>query len=986
MPESINHEKQIEFYEPNLTADEKLLYDSINDTLKTNTFSGNWEKDINLLSFDEDFDIHSEEWEELFSNDIHYFEDKEVWQQFYKLKYDLEKRLGFSPSIVSDREDIGVWLTLDSILNEDYTGIDNMLSWDEYEKSFCLSFIQDISSYTWLNSDIKKTLLEKINQYLIQDINNNLWITKKIVLTIDRLSYGTDYTQEIADLNYQCFMSLFQNIPFKISKEINPIWWVNKIILNNDLLTDPSSMDDFFYLCADSLDNMYFWEIFHILNTFWLDILSENLSIIFLEKHMLQNFSDLIWHIAYTKEIFIYMINNNQFSYLTEQLSWFDLEKKTMFVYAFRFWSEYFQDQTLISHRDELISDNPNLKDALHLTIAWIWKKWFGDVNLSLYNHLLWTNLTNIMDMDASNVEADVLQNIDLDEPDSYTHQLFKCASEDLQWEYEDILETFILNSENPINDIQSLDNLSLSIGDISRISNFIELQETEEKKQEVWLEFLIINPTKFIWSLNNFDTNEVFWFDNEYFEILYANAPYRNDDSTRRRIREDFIKISEIIKETWNINATKDLFETYNITEYRRYSKPLLKHLITNKEIPTWKPIFPIFMTKRDFNWAFENILDNWGKLDHLLEEYDVRVFEPWDDNDNFFTLMETFYENYISNWWERNNVNSIFGMHWSETSMLKKWDISQTIESIDKVFFQNIKKYINWWNIILESCSTWWNSGWEENIAQSMAKWCHCKVIAPTEDASLWDIIYNLQWWIEFADFYSVPTAIYDGRFNLETFNDQINITTNNIQIVKILENDIWAEDYLLQEWSFGNITIEEVETNKRKIKEWEKFFYMTKELINWEYVVYIDPNWIQDWTFEVPYTAYSKAFPKKIVDENREREDYENNFRLETDGKIQIDISFVTLVENKESQKLDISLYPNPCTDYFNLKLPDTLNNYNGEFQIFNITWKSVTSSSSITKNPQSINVSNLTEWTYIITWKVWSKPFSWKFIKK
>jgi len=266
-------------------------------------------------------------------------------------------------------------------------------------------------------------------------------------------------------------------------------------------------------------------------------------------------------------------------------------------------------------------------------------------------------------------------------------------------------------------------------------------------------------------------------------------------------------------------------------------------------------------------------------------------------------------------------------------------------------------------------------------------MAKWCHCKVIAPTRDASLWDIIYNLQWWIEFADYNSIPTAIYDGRFNLEAFDDQVNITTNDIQIVKILENDTWAEDYLLQEWIFGDITIEEVEINKRKIKEWEEFFYITKELINWEYVASVDPNWIQDWTFEIPYTTYSQVFSKKIVDTNREREDHENNFRVEDDGIIQINMAILPpSIENKGNQKLDISLYPNPCTDYFNLGLPDTLDNYNGEFQIFDITWKLVTSRSSITKNHQSINISNLTGWIYIITWNIWSKLFTWEFMKQ
>ena len=92
MEDNINYEKKADAYRPEMLPEELLILDSINAELKENKYSISWKTDNELLNIKDGFDLYGAEWKALFWKDIKTFSDKEVWEKFYKLKFDLEKR------------------------------------------------------------------------------------------------------------------------------------------------------------------------------------------------------------------------------------------------------------------------------------------------------------------------------------------------------------------------------------------------------------------------------------------------------------------------------------------------------------------------------------------------------------------------------------------------------------------------------------------------------------------------------------------------------------------------------------------------------------------------------------------------------------------------------------------------------------------------------------------------------------------------------
>lgn len=959
-----NYEKKVDAYRDGLLPDEINILDSINAELKKNILSETGKTDTNLLNIKDNFDLYGQEWKALFSKDIQTFWDKEVWEKFHKFRYDIEKR-GMTPAIVSDRESKDKKLSLDDILNADYTGIDSMLySSDENQRRFCLNFIKDISKYRWLSANTRNDLMKKINDALIEKISTNTWLVKEIEWAMSYLYTTSNRSQEVINLNYSYFIKLFQWLPKDISKETIWISWLDSLVSDSNELQEPNNINNLLKIVEEKLDPNYLIGIYANLLNFDIHNVSIETTISNLDSMIINAFPSNIQSLAGTESLFYYMIKNNQIDRFEQTLSRFSLSKKTIFIYAFLFAAEYNKDEEMLSYANQLIGWNKDVRDVFKVLVSWIWFEQAWDTNVAMYNKYFWADGT--VRLDANDVKQNVINKV-AGQADLYAYQVLRYS-----WVERDGLniKTMLQNSTNIIQDIQILESKSLSISDIDWLNEIIQKQQTEEMKHNVWFECIMNSPNELIGKLLNSDTNKIFWFDKTLFDILYANSPDRQD---KQKLKNDLIKLSELIKETGNLNSTRDLFDTYNLTNYRRYSKRLLNHMIVNKETPTGKPIFPVFMTKRDHNGALGSVLnDNW-ELEKMMTEFDIRAFEPGDDTEWFFGssgILDKFYTEYIARWWKRENVNSMIGMHWGQSSMHKSKSLnpSEYITLQDKDLFTQLSKYLKWWTLSLLSCSTWSNSNWENNVAQSAAKSVHCRIMAPHNDTNLENIIYNKSWWVEFTNYaFNTSTVIYDGREILESKEDLLEIDKDMVDNLNILENDgWWAIDFTLQNWTFGDVVISQTETeNRRKITKWNDIVFLEKRQNNWKYQLSIDTTWSESSQFEIPYTAFSKWLPKTIVDREWNKSIYENNFRVESDSKLQVNIiKSISWLEKEETDQEKIYIANKNIVvdlqDYTTIKSID----------IYDMSWKIIQNTDTIDQNKIELDMNWKSNWVYIV----------------
>ena len=967
MEGDINYEKKLDCYRDGLLPDETVILDSINAELKKNVFSDSWKKDMDLLKIKEGFDFYGQEWQSLFSKDIKTFWDKEVREKFYKLKYDINKRFWGEPTVVEDWENPKENLTLDNILAGKYEWLDAMLSWkDAVQRKNGLNFIKSISTYSWLDTNIKKILMKKIDSFLIQDIAANAELAKDIQSTMEFLLNTSTIDQEILNLNYTSFVTIFQWLPKDVSKNLPVSWWISQILIKSDLLQAPNNINDLLKICSSWLNIDVVPAIYNTLSDFNVDGISKEISIGFMENVILWSFPDEISKICYTKDIFRYMLKNNQFAEFQKTLWTYSLAKKGVLIYWLMFAAEYTSTDQIKGDIDTLLGWDKDLKDVVRVLASWIWKQWRRDTNLKIYNNILWPNSINNQTMDISDIRDNVLTKIAAGS-DIYMYQIMKYSWTPLE---NNVVGNILGKSDDILRDLYTLANGSLSHSDIPAINDIINKQATNEMKQKVRFGCILNNPKELMWSLVSFDIQKVFWFDKVFFDQLYQNSP---DREYKEKMRNDLTRLSELIQETGNNNIARDLFDTYNLTNYGRYSKNILKHMVGDKEHPTWKPIFPIFMTKRDFTWAFNEHLNDGWKIANVSDNYDIRVFEPGDDNQKFFWtagILEKFHTQYIAAWWKRENVNSLLGMHGSEKSMLKSKSLntSNVIQSTDRDVFIALSKYLKGWTVSFLSCSTWWNSEWENNIAQAAAKWLNCRVMAPNKDANLKDIVYDQSWWVEFINYVGdTSTVIYDGRQDIETKEDSIEIDKDTSDNVDILANDgLWAADFAVQTWIFWDVIISQTENeNKRKLTKWNNVVILEKKQDNWKYKLSIDATWSENWTFEIPYTSFSKWLPKIVVDRQWNESVYENNFRVESDSNINMNIvkSKTGFEENKSNQDKIYTNWSNIMVDiqeYINVKSID----------IYDMTWKLVENTHKIETNRIELDMSWKAHWTYIV----------------
>jgi hypothetical protein len=81
----------------------------------------------------------------------------------------------------------------------------------------------------------------------------------------------------------------------------------------------------------------------------------------------------------------------------------------------------------------------------------------------------------------------------------------------------------------------------------------------------------------------------------------MYDISP--NRDQEKPIFLNDLLQMRMIEEQFPGQQILETVFHTYNITRFSRYSINTLKRLFDSKDTPTGKPIFPIFMSKRDYN-----------------------------------------------------------------------------------------------------------------------------------------------------------------------------------------------------------------------------------------------------------------------------------------------------------------------------------------------------------------------------------------------
>lgn len=888
MEDTINYEKKVDAYRADMLPEELLILDSINAELKINKYSISWKTDNELLSIPDGFDLYGAEWKALFWNDIKTFSNKEVWEKFYKLKFDIEKRY-LLPTILWDFEDPERKLSLDAVLNLDYEGIDKMLnSDDENQQRFCLNFIKDVATYTWLTTGMRMDLMKKINDTLIEKIDAHTWLAKEIEWATSGLFLRSDMNQETVNLSFSFFVGFFEWLPMHIAKEFSPYNWLESLMKKHKNLQPPNDINNLSKSIQEKFNVgmlLYFYEN---LTNFEIPAVSLETTLSNMESMIINSFPSNVSWVFFIDWLLLYLQKNNQIEAF-KQIFWtFSESKRAIFIYSFLFSAQYYNSEECFSLVEELMWWDDGIKDILKALIARWESEW--ELHKALYNRYFPWFETNPNDEVRKSVVSRIQGQID-----PYAYQVLRRVS--LEIARVNVKE-IVTNSKNISQQIKALEGKSLTANDIDRINELIQQQPTEELKQNIRYECVLNNPNEFVGKLTNFDTNQIFWFDKELFDALFANSPDRHD---QQKLRDDLIRGSELLKETGNLNIIKDLFEVYNLTCYKRYSKEILKQMVENKDKPTWKPVFPIFMTKRDYNWALGRVLNDGWEVAKMMTEFDIRIFEPGDNNEKFFGrsgILDRFYTEYIAKGWKRENVNSMIGMHWNQFNILKVKPLNpkEDISFQDRDLFLVLSKYLKWWTVSLLSCSTWSNDNWESNVAQSAAKFLGSRVMAPHNDSNLESIVYNKSWWIEFTNYFgNTSTVIYDGREDIESTEDIIDIDEDSGNDIDILGNDgLWAVDFAIQTWSLWDVSVEKTETeNKWKISKWTDVVFVEKKQNNWKFVLSIDATWSESVSLELPYTAFSKWLPKRIVDFEWNSSQEENNFKVESDSTIKLNI---------------------------------------------------------------------------------------------
>lgn len=888
MEDNINYEKKVDAYRPEMLPEELLILDSINAELKENKYSISWKTDNELLNITDGFDPYGAESKLLFWKDIKTFSDKEVWEKFYKLKFDLEKRYQ-QPTITSDWEDKERKISLDAILNLDYQGIDAMLnSDDENQNRFCLNFIKDISTYTWLSTDIRKDLMKKINETLIKKIATHTWLAKEIEWAISGLFLHSDMNQEMVNLSFSFFVEFFEWLPMHIAKEFRPYDWLRSLMIKHKNLQPPNDINNLSKSIQEKFNVDILLDFYANLRNFEIPAVSLETTLSNMESIIINSFPSNVSWVFFIDWLLLYLQKNNQIEAF-KQIFWtFSESKRAIFIYSFLCSAQYYNSEECFSLVEELMQWDDGIKDILKSLIARWESEW--EIHKALYNRYFPWFETNPNYEERKSVVSRIQGQID-----PYAYQVLRRMSLEIA---RVNLKEIVTNSKNISQQIKVLEGKSLTANDIDRINELIQQQPTEELKQNIRFECVLNNPNEFVGKLTNFDTNQIFWFDKELFDALFANSPDRRD---QQKLRGDLIRGSELLKETGNLNIIKDLFEVYNLTCYNRYSKKILKQMVENKDKPTWKPVFPIFMTKRDHNWALGRVLNDGWEVAKMMTEFDIRIFEPGDNTERFFWndgILDKFYKQYLARWWRRENVNSMVGMHWNQFNMQKAKPLNPKVDISfqDRDLFVVLSKYLKWWTVSLLSCSTWSNDNWESNVAQSAAKFLGSRVMAPDNDSNLENMVYNKSWWIEFTNYiWDTSTVIYDGRQELESNEDIVEIDKDVVENIAVLDNDgLWADDFTIQTWSLWDVLVEKTETeNKRKISKWSDVVFIEKKQNNWKFVLSIDATWSESVFLELPYTAFSKWLPKRIVDFEWNSSQEENNFRVESDSTIKLNI---------------------------------------------------------------------------------------------
>jgi YD repeat-containing protein len=97
--------------------------------------------------------------------------------------------------------------------------------------------------------------------------------------------------------------------------------------------------------------------------------------------------------------------------------------------------------------------------------------------------------------------------------------------------------------------------------------------------------------------------------------------------------------------------------------------------------------------------------------------------------------------------------------------------------------------------------------------------------------------------------------------------------------------------------------------------------------------------------------------------------------------------IGLNIETLSISSETLKNTITVYPNPTDNFLNIKLPETINNKNVVFKLYDINGKVITNhQTEIKENSAQINVEKLAKGVYLLHLIGDNKNWSQIFIKK